>query len=151
VLDSYEPVGERRAYLQMQEIIAGMQLAERAALGYAFHRAIEERKAKGGLGLTFAAAQVSSQPDLVFVFGSFGESPAFSRDKLLSAFHPLSNDAMMHYERSRCLIIIDRDGKSYEVGLALVTASPSPERTRIESKIFGPLKTSAHDLYFRPT
>lgn len=151
VLDSYEPVGGRRAYLQMQEIIAGMHLAERAALGAVFHGAIEERKAKGGIGLTFAAAQVSSQPDLVFVFGSFGESPSFSRDELLTAFHPLSNDAMLHHERSRCLIIVDRDGESYEVGLAFLTAPPSPELKGTKSKVFGPLKTSAYDLYFRPT
>ena len=151
VLDKYEPVGERRAYLQMQEIIAGMHLAERAALGDAFQRAIEKRKATGGLGLTFLAAQVSSQPDLVFVLGSFGESPTFSRDKLLSALPKLSNEAMAYYERNRCFIIVDRDGRSYEVCLALSTSPLSPVLRSIQSKIFGRLKTSAHELHFRPT
>jgi hypothetical protein len=67
------------------------------------------------------------------------------------AFHPLSNEAMMHYERSRCLIIVDRDGEGYEVGLSLVTAPPSAEREPVKSKEFGPLKTFAYDLYLRPT
>jgi hypothetical protein len=148
-LDNYEPAGERRAYLQMQEIVAGMHLAERAELGRVFHGAVDKRKREGGSGLSFAAAQVSSQPDLVFILGSFGESPAFSRDKLLSAFHPLANEAMAHYDRSRCLIIIDRDGASYEVGLAVLTSPFTSEIKEHQSKVFGPLKTFAQNLHFR--
>jgi len=57
---------------------------------------------------------------------------------------------MVHYDRKRCLIIVDRDGKSYEVGLGLLTMPPSPERKAIPSKHFGPLKTAAHEVHFRP-
>ena len=74
VLEHYEPTAGRSAYLKMQEILAGMHLAERAALGHAFLGAIEKRKNRSGGGFTFAAANVSSQPDWIFVFGSFGET-----------------------------------------------------------------------------
>ena len=149
VLANYEPVGERHAYLQMQEILAGMHLAERASLGGAFEGAVDERKVRGGF--TFRAAQVSSLPDVVFILGSFAESPTFSRDELLSAFHPLADEAMVHYDRSRCLIIVDREGKSYEVGLGLLTAPPSLERKSVPSKHFGNLKTASHEVKIRPT
>ncbi len=149
VLSRYEPVGERRAYLAMQEILAGMQLAERVELGRIFHGAIEDRKAKGGTGFTFAAALLDSQPDWVFVFGSFGESATFTRDMLLSTFDPLTNDAMLHYSRSRCLLIVDRDGKSYETAVAELMALPAASGEHV-SKIFGPLKISAKALHFRP-
>jgi hypothetical protein len=148
VLDRYEPTSERRTYLKMQEILAGMHLAERAELGRMFEGVIHERKAGGGLGFTLASARVDSQPDWVFVFGSFGESRTFTRDRLLSAFHPLTTDAMMHYSRRQCLIIVDRDGKSYEAGIAALTSPPPPEGEHT-SKIFGPLKTSVKELHFR--
>ncbi|MGB8266354.1 MAG: hypothetical protein WCE44_08545 [Candidatus Velthaea sp.] len=151
VLEKYEPTGDRRGYLQMQEILAGMHLAERASLGLAFKGANDERRARGGRGFTFRAAQVSSLSDVVFVLGSFAESPTFTRDRLLSAFHPLAEEAMVHYDRKRCLIIVDRDGKSYEVALGLLTMPPSPERKATPSKHFGTLKTAAHEVHFRPT
>jgi len=149
VLSKYEPVDERRAYLVMQEILAGMQLAERVELGRVFHGAIEDRKAKGGTGFTFAAALLDSQPDWVFVFGSFGESATFTRDTLLSTFHPITNDAMLHYSRRRCLMIVDRDGKSYETAVAELLEHPPPVGEHI-STVFGALKTSVKELHFRP-
>ena len=151
VLSKYEPLEERRAYLTMQDILAGMQLAERAELGTVFHNVIQLRKAEGGRGFTFVATLLDSQPDWVLVFGSFGESSTFSRDALLSSFHPLTTDAMVHYARSRCLIIVDRDGVSYEVGLAQLTSSPSPEQLERRSKVFEGLKISSKELHFRPT
>lgn len=51
VLSRYEPVGERRAYLAMQEILAGMQLAERVELGRIFHGAIEDVRRRVELAL----------------------------------------------------------------------------------------------------
>jgi hypothetical protein len=69
---------------------------------------------------------------------------------LLSSFHPLTNDAMLHYSRGRCLLIVDRDGKSYETAIGELTALPPPEVKHV-SKVFGPLKTSAKELHFRPT
>ncbi len=135
----------------MEEIIAGMHLAERASLGGVFEGALDERRAHGGQGFTFRAAHVSSLPDVVFILGSFAESPTFTRDMLLSAFHPLMDEAMVHYDRSRCLAIVDRDGKSYEVGLGQLTEPPSPERKRIPRKHFGNLKTTSHEVTLRPT
>jgi hypothetical protein len=114
-----------------------------------FESAMNNRKAGGGRGFTLASARVGSQPDWVFVFGSFGESSTFTRGALLASFDPLTNDAMMHYSRSRCLLIVDRDGKSYEVGMAQLT-SPPPSEGEYTSKVFGPLKTSAKELHFRP-
>jgi hypothetical protein len=68
---------------------------------------------------------------------------------LLSTFDPLTNDAMLHYSRSRCLLIVDRDGKSYETAVAELMALPPASGEHV-SKIFGPLKISAKALHFRP-
>jgi hypothetical protein len=149
VLDRYEPTHERRTYLKMQEVLAGMQLAERAELGRMFEDAIRKRKAGEGRGFTFAAARIGSQPDWVFVLGSFGESSTFTRERLLSAFDPLTTEAMKHYSRSRCLVIVDRDGKSYEVAMAELMSRP-PAEGEYTSKLFGSLKTFIKELHFRP-
>jgi len=49
VLDYYEPTGERRMYLVMQDLIAGLMLGERAELGRAFDGAIQRRTTQGGI------------------------------------------------------------------------------------------------------
>jgi hypothetical protein len=150
VLAKYEPTGDRRGYLQMQEILAGMQLAERASLGLAFQGASDERHARGGRGFTFRAAQVPSLPDVVFVLGSFGESPTFTRDRLLASFHALVDEAMMHYDCTRCLIIVDRDGKSYDVALGVMTVPFSLERKAIPSKDLCAVKDGSARGAFSP-
>ena len=55
----------------------------------------------------------------------------------------------MHFSRSRCLIVVDRDGKSYEVAMAQLSSPPPPEGEHV-SKVFGPLKIAATELHFRP-
>jgi hypothetical protein len=146
VLKHFEPTNERGAYLRMQDVLAGLHLAERAALGSAFERAHQERKAMGGKGFAVAAALLDGHPDWVFVFGSLGTSGTFTRATLLSMFPRLANDAMFHYGRTKCLVIVDRDGLSYEVAIGELKGPP-PEK--YESKIFGPLKMTPTELHFR--
>jgi hypothetical protein len=149
VLQHFEPAHDRRKYLEMQDVLAGMQLAERAELGRTFQGVIHRRKMDGGRGFTLAAARVGALADWVFVFGSFRASSTFTRDQLLRSFHPIVTDAMNHYSCSRCLLIVDRDGESYEVGIGVLT-SPPPAPGEYISKIFGALKTSIKELHFRP-
>lgn len=150
VLDRYEPIGERRGYLKMQDLVAGMNLGERGELGHAFVDAISNRKDQGGTGLTFAAAMVSSHPDCVFVFGSFGATENFTRNDLLSLFEPLTRAAMAYYGRTQSLIIIDRDGQSYEVGLNALTSHPSQAELEAGHKVFGALKVFGKEVRLRP-
>jgi hypothetical protein len=150
VLDRYEPTGERRMYLVMQDIIAGLHLGERAELGRAFENAVNQRKARGGKGITFAAAMVSSHPNLVLVLGSFGATATFTRNTLLSSFDGLTRAAMAHYGRNRCLIIVDRDGKSYEVGLNELSSPPTRGELEAGRNVFGELKVFGKELHVRP-
>ncbi len=149
VLENYEPISERRGYLEMQGIFAEMRLAERAILGKFFDGLIAARRARQTV-FGLAAATVDSRPDLVFVFGSFRETAACTRSMLLASFQALCDDAMAHHERTRCLLVVDRDGLSYEVALSTWPPEspwPSPKH---QSKIFGPLKTTSIELHFRP-
>ncbi len=150
VIDGYEPVRERRGYLAMQDVLAGLTLGERAELGRAFDGAVQERMGKGGAGFTLAAAMVDSQPDLVVVLGSFGATANFTRNDLLSTFDGLTRAAMAHYGRNRCLLIVDREGESYEVGLNELASTPSEGELQAGRNVFGALKISTRDARLRP-
>lgn len=151
VLDRYEPQHDRRAYLRMQELIAGLNLGERAELGRAFDGAIRNRESQGGAGFTFVATMVSSRPDCVFLLGSFGATDSFTRDGLLLRFDPLTRAAMAHYSRTVSLIIVDRDGESYEVGINQLSGAPSAEDITNGRNIFGRLKVFVREARLRPT
>ncbi len=137
-------------YLAMQDTIAGLDLAERAELELAFENAIGKRTAQGGSGFTFAAAMVSSDPDLVFVLGSFGATEAFTRNNLLSSFDGVTRAATAHYDRKRCLIIVDRDGESYGVGLSEITSPPTQDEREAGQNVFGWLKFFGKEARVRP-
>jgi hypothetical protein len=150
VLQLYEPTAERRKYIEMLDFIAGMTLAERAELGRAFEGSVHERMSKGGKGFVFFAAIVSSRPDTVFVLGSFGATETFSRNDLLSAFDPLTRAAMAHYGRTRSLIIVDRDGESYEVGINDLSSPATAAEAEAERNVFGALKTFGQEVKIQP-
>jgi hypothetical protein len=138
-------------YLVMQDAIAGLHLSERSELGRAFENAVGKRMAQGGKGITFAAATASSHPDLVFVLGSFGATETFTRNHLLSSFDGLTRAAMAQYDRKRCVIIVDRDGQSYEVGLNELASSPTQGDLETGRNVFGKLKVFGKELHVRPT
>lgn len=148
VLDYYEPEGERRMYLVMQDLIAGMMLGERAQLGQAFDHAIALRKS--GKAITHVQAMVSSHPDYVFILGSFTETTPSIRNDLLAGFHPMATAAMAHYRRTRCLIIFDRDGKSYEVAHGELTGPPTREDIQNGRRLFGHLRMFGAEVHVRP-
>jgi hypothetical protein len=151
VLDRYEPTGERRAYLRMQDHIAGMSLAERAELGRAFDDVVRRRREdRGGAGFAFVAAMIDSQADSAFVLGSFGETSTFSRNDLLSCFDTITRAAMAYYGRARSMIIVDRDGKSYEVGINELTSPVTDRDLEVGRNVFGALRVFSKELHFRP-
>jgi hypothetical protein len=147
-IDLYEPDGERKGYLMMQDLIAGMMLGERAYLGEAFHTAVELRK--GGSGLVHVQGMIESHPDHVFIFGSFAESNSSTRNDLILSYGPLARAAMSQYERTHCLVIFDRGGKRYEVGLVEMTGPFSPEDVENGRRIFGHLKIFGKAVHVRP-
>jgi hypothetical protein len=150
VLDYYEPTGERRMYLVMQGLIAGLTLGERAELGRAFAGAIQQRTSQGGKGISLCAAMVDSHSDHVFVLGSFGATATCTRNDLLTHFDPLARAAMAHYGRKRCLIVFDRDGESYEVAHDELLSSSTPGDLEAGSKIFGSLRLYGKEFHVRP-
>jgi len=147
-IDSYEPDGERQGYLVMQGLIAGLMLGERAELGQAFDGVIALRKA--GHGLTHVQAMVSSHPEYVFILGSFVENNSSTRNNLLLSFDAFARAAMAYYGRTRCLIIFDRDGKSYEVAHAELAGPSTPADVENGEKLFGHLKVFPREIHVRP-
>jgi hypothetical protein len=150
VLDYYEPDGERKMYLVMQDLIAGLSPGERVELGRVFEGAMQTIRRQRGTGFSQAAAMVPSHADYVFVLGSLGSTERFGCNELLQMFDPLARAAMAHYGRKRCFIIVDRDGKSFEVAHAEQTAPPTPEELEAGHRAFGSLKLSAKEVRVRP-
>jgi len=114
LLARYEPLAERRGYLAMQGVLADMRLSERAELGRYFRQLIERRKAESA-DFLYGAARLDLPTDLVFVFGS---SQALSHKEVLERIQGLALGAMPHFSRRRCLVIVDREGMSYDVCLS---------------------------------
>jgi hypothetical protein len=146
LVGAYDPSEKRRNYLAMQAALAELRLRERAELGRALHGAIEQvdRKVEG---LIFRTARFDSMPDWVYVLGA---SKNVNRTKLLSRMMVLIGGAMAFYDKPKCLVIIDRDKDSYEVGLSRPNARPKLAHTEAGRRLFGGLRTTSSPLHFLP-
>ena len=142
----YEPTNDRHMYLVMQDLIAGLMLAERAILGRAFIGAVEQRLEERGTVFTMMVALIPSHPEVVFVLGSFAESASFSRDMLLRSFYSLYRAPVAHYGRSRCFIVVDQKRTSYKAGLAEQQGTLRAEDYEAGQKVFGKLRFSEIEL-----
>ena len=137
-LARFEPDDARSAYLDMQGVLANLRLGARIALGRAFADVVALTEASGS-GFRFMAAHLDPYPGDVFVFAS---SRGNDREELLQRLQALSAAALAHYDRSRCLVVADRDGLGYEVLLERWREPPSAEQRELGARLFGGLRVS---------
>ncbi|HZH49406.1 MAG TPA: hypothetical protein VFD86_06520 [Nitrospira sp.] len=142
----FDPQEQRTNYLKMQEVLADLRLRERVELGRQFHSVIN-RLSPQVQGLTFAAVHLDSKPDWVFVFAS---SKGWERPHVLEAGMLLAAAAMAFYQKKYCLLVIDRDGQGYEVGLEKSSAQPTITDYALGEKIFGHLQVTTRPLELNP-
>jgi len=142
----YDHGPQRTNYLQLQEIIAGLRLRERAMLGQAFDEASNGVAGKDE-GFTYRAAHFDARPEWVFVLGA---SRNIERLELLRRMDRLMNSAMTAYGKTRCFILIDRDSVSYEVGLSRPDFRPRLADHELAERFFGRLKVTSGQIGLVP-
>jgi hypothetical protein len=141
LLTKFDESEKRQNYLLMQEVIADLPLRERAELGKQFARVIQ-RMSEQPQGYAQAAAHLDSRPDWVFVFGS---SKGWERAGMLGCMEQTMRAALTHYQKQRCMIIIDRDGDGYEVSMTLPGQDFIPTDADVlnGNKLFGGLRVAS--------
>jgi hypothetical protein len=137
LLCGFDDAASRRNYIEMQGVIASLRLRERAELGRAFHGVIQNLQDRQEGGFTYMAAYLDAKPDWVFIFGS---SKNMKRVEVLKRAAALMPAAMAQYEKPHCMLIIDRDGESYEVAIDKSTSAHSDDERAAGREFFGRLR-----------
>ena len=146
VLRAFDQPEQRRNYIEMQRVLADLRLRERAELGRAFENtALKLRNETQGF--VYRAMRLDSQPEWVYVFGS---SKNVERSVLLSRVAPLMQGALAHFDKSRCLLVIDRDRVGYEVALSRPGYQPSPTDHEAGMQLYGHLRTESRSFSLAP-
>ena len=141
LLALFDPDGEWKNYILLQEILVDLRLRERAELGRAFH-SVTERVYEQGDGLSFQASHIDGK-DRVFLFVA-----ARNRNKtqISEAVHTLAGAAIAHFRKSSCLVIVDRDGKHYDLALTRPDYQPTADNEDAGRKCFGHLRMRSVDV-----
>jgi hypothetical protein len=137
----YDASEKRQNYVLMQEVIADLPLRERAELGRQFDTVIRHVEGRSE-GYAQAAARLDSRPDWVFLFGA---SRGWERKGMLRCMPLTMRAALTHYGKQKCMMIIDRDGAGYEVGMLWAQPSFTPAIADILNgqKLFDNLRVSS--------
>lgn len=142
----FDPQNDRQNYLAMQRVLADLRLRERAEMGRAFDEAIT-MAGTDDRSFVYRAMHLDSRPDWVYVFGS---SKGFPRPTVLQRLETLMHGSLAHFGKSRCLVIIDRDGVSFDVGLSRTGYLPTPTDYSVGNELFGKLKIKDSALSLTP-
>lgn len=135
ILSAFDDPAARSRYLVLQEIIANLTRAKRAHVGRALARA--STKVDGNpQALIFNAVHFTPE-DWVFVLCA---SRGLERSDLLPRIQRLMVGAMAFYGKSRCMVIVERDGKSYEVALSLPDLRLGVSDHLMGDQLFGHLR-----------
>lgn len=146
MLACFDPPGQRINYLKLQEVLADLRLRERAELGRAFY-SVNQKVSMQVEGLAKRAVRLDSRPDWVFIFLS---SRGLERPFVLKTGSLLMTAAMAYYEKTRCLLVIDLDGQSYEVALRELGEQPTITDYALGEKFFGHVRVTTKPLDFIP-
>ena len=143
----YDAPEKRSNYLKMQAVLANLGLRERSELGRAFEDTMTKRAASGSV-FSHRAMHVDSRPEWVYIVGSSAGIAPPELDKLKMN---LMLAALAHFQKTHCLLIIDRDKASYEVGLTITPSPPSsPTERALGDKLFGHLRITDYQLALVP-
>jgi len=134
-LARFDAMEQRSNYLLLQENLADLRLTERRALGTVFLEMIQNVGAGPGLRRSW---WTDSKPDFLYVLAAVRGIP---RASLLRDGPVILQAALVHHAKRRGMLIIDRDGESFEVCL---TELPDPDPALIEAagQLFGHLKVT---------
>jgi hypothetical protein len=137
----FDPEGERKNYILLQEILVDMRLRERAELGRAFYD-VTERVSEQAQGVSFRGVHVDGR-DRIFVFIA---SKKRNKAELSEIVHTLAGAALAHFRKSSCLVIVDRDGEHYDLALTRPDYQPSPADVIAGQEHFAHLRMSTVDI-----
>jgi hypothetical protein len=137
IVAAFEPTDSRTRYLAMQEVIADLKLRERAELGRAL-LSTTEGLSSVEQGFRFRAVHFDSS-DRVWVLAA---SKNVDRSDLIRLMNGLVHGAMAFYEKPNGIIIVDREGKGFEVGLSRPGYQPTEEEKKFGQKTFGNLRVA---------
>ena len=140
--DIYEPLETRTGYLKMQGVIASMRYCDRISLGRHFFELIESLRDKAG-GFTYASARSDALENIVFILGASKKVP---REELVKPMRTLVLSAMAHYRRSEGFMVVDRDGKGFEVISVVNTRESTSEEIAAGNKLFGHLRVTSRPV-----
>lgn len=147
-LERYDPPHRRTNYLKMQAVLANLGLRVRSELGRAFEDTFRQRENMGA-DFLYRAMHVDSSPEWVYVLASSaGITPADLEKRKM----PLMVAALAYFRKTHCLLIIDRDKASYEVGLTIVPSYlSSPTERALGDRFFGHLRMTHSALTLVPS
>jgi hypothetical protein len=146
LLAAFDQSEQRQNYIEMQRVLANLRLRERAELGRAFDSTAAKLRT-GAQGFVYRAMRLDSQPDWVYVVSSSKKVP---RPELLSRLEPLMRGALAYSEKSRCFLVIDRDGIGYEVALSRPDYQPNLTDHAVGNKLYGNLRTESRAFNLVP-
>lgn len=146
LLAAFDPVEQRQNYIRIQSVLANLRLRERAELGRAFEYTAEKLRSESQ-GFVYRAMRLDSQPEWVYIFGS---SKRVDRPELLSRFGPLMQGALAYFGKSRCFLVVDRDGIGYEVALSKPGYQATLTDYEVGAKLYGHLRTESRAFSLVP-
>jgi hypothetical protein len=147
-LARYDAPDNRANYLKMQAVIANLGLRERSELGRAFDDTMRRRELSGSI-FSHRAMHVDSKPEWVYVVGS---SAGIKPSELEQIKMTLMVAALANFRKTHCLLLIDRDRASYDVGLMIQPTPPSsPAERALGDKFFGHLRMTDSELALIPS
>jgi hypothetical protein len=147
-LARYDAPDQRTNYLKMQAVLANLGLRVRSELGRAFDDTIRRREASGS-AFSHRAMHVDSNPEWVYVLGSSAGIKPVDLEEIKMT---LMVAALAYYRKTHCLLIIDREKASYEVGLMIQPSPPSsPTERALGDKFFGHLRVTDSELSLIPS
>jgi len=132
-LARFDAMEQRSNYLMLQEHLGDLRLAERRVLGTAFLEMSE--KVDSGPGLR-RAWWTDSKPDFLYLLATVR---GIDRPRLLREGPAILHAALAHYGKRRGMLIIERDGESFEVCFAELPEA-APALVEAAGRILGHLK-----------
>jgi hypothetical protein len=132
-LARFDAMEQRLNYLLLQEHLGDLRLADRRALGTAFLELIEGVGSGPGLR---RAWWTDSKPDFLYLLASVR---GLDRPRLLREGPAILQAALAHHGKRQGMLIIERDGESFEVCLAELPEA-DPALVEAASQLFGHLK-----------
>ncbi len=141
LLSLFDPDEERKNYIIFQEILVDMRLRERAELGRAFHAVIEGVSTQEE-GFSFQASHIDGK-DMVFLFIA---ARKVSKEEILKRTIILTNAAQAYFRKKRCMAIVDRDGKHYDLIFTPPDYKPTAKDEDAGRKYFGSLRMYDVDI-----